>query len=370
MATNSPLDLGELRTALSEADAPWQMAYTSITALDEDDREIRLGVPDLPGLDIDEMQANAEEIRDSVLAASEEAVGAPAAFDLRNVNGVDYTTGVKDQGSCGSCVAFGTVATMEHVLRFTQRTASLPVDLSEAHMFYCHGRDAGARCATGWWPDQALAAAKAKGVTFEDYYPYTAGEQACSNLNADWPNRLVTVTAHGNITNNAAAMKQYISTYGSITACLAVFQDFYSYRSGIYRHVTGAHVGGHCVTLVGYSDTDRCWIGKNSWGTGWGDSGWFRIQYGQCNIEGYQTMGVSGVAMRAWLPNQQVSGLWSNDVDGNVYAHTPLRGWLKLDGTNPVTANAMLTQLAAAKAQSRPVGIFEDRGTATQYYAW
>jgi C1A family cysteine protease len=370
MDVNPSLDLGTLRTTLREEGSPWEMAYTSITALSEEERVIRLGVPELPGLDVEEIDANAEEAREAVTAATADAISAPAAFDCRNVNGVNYTTPVKNQGGCGSCVAFGVAAAMEHVIRFTRRTANLPIDLSEAHLFYCHGRNAGARCNTGWWPDQALAACRSTGITFEDYYPYTSGDQACSNLNADWRNRLATVVNYANISNNAAAMKDYIANYGSIVACMVVFQDFFSYRSGVYRHVSGSNAGGHCVTLVGYSDSERCWIGKNSWGTGWGDGGYFKIAYGQCNIEGYQTLGVSGVNLRTWLPNQQVTGLWTNESDSNVWAHLQHRGWLKLNGVSTVTSQAMLTQLAAAKALNRPVGVFENAGTITQYYAW
>jgi hypothetical protein len=38
--------------------------------------------------------------------------------------------------------------------------------------------------------------------------------------------------------------------------------------------------------FVGYDDTQGCWICKNSWGSAWGESGFFRIAYGQCGIEG------------------------------------------------------------------------------------
>jgi Papain family cysteine protease/Repeat of unknown function (DUF5648) len=80
-------------------------------------------------------------------------------------------------------------------------------------------------------------------------------------------------------------MKVWLSTKGALAACFTVYSDFFAYRSGVYRHVTGGLAGGHCVSIVGYDDAAGCWIAKNSWGAGWGDMGFFRIAYGQCGID-------------------------------------------------------------------------------------
>ncbi len=361
--SNTPrsLDLRKLSAALQEQGRPWQMAENPITALEEQERRVRLGVPARPELQETALRASA------VLSAT--SAGAPAAFDVRNVDGVNYDTPVKDQGGCGSCVAFGAAALMEVVARYTRRI-TMPLDLSEAHLFYVHARSEGRNCGNGWWPDRALTHARDTGVTFEDYYPYTAGDQDGSALNADWPNRLARVASFENISNDAAKMKEHISTYGAVTACFNVFQDFFSYRSGVYRHVTGDLAGGHCVVLIGYDDAAGCWIGRNSWGPGWGDGGYFRIGYGECAIESYQTCSVTGVSLRAWLPDQEILGLWSNNADANVWAYGAQRGWVKLDGAHTGVGHVMLSDLAAAKALGRPVGMFEDNGSVKQIYAW
>lgn len=371
MAAKTPLDLGALRSALQAEPDSWQMAMTPMTALTESERRLRLGVPPTPGTDPDRLEDDKESHRAAAIGARAEAVGAPAAFDLRDVGGASYVTPVVDQGGCGSCVAFGTAGALEHVARYSRRTPNLAVNFSEAHLYYVYGRAAGATCATGWWPDQAYNAARDSGVTFADYYPYVAGDQdGNAKINADWRNRLGKVTAWRMLNGDPAAMKEHISTYGSVTACFDVYQDFFSYGSGVYRHVTGDHAGGHCVPLVGYSDADRCWIAKNSWGPGWGDSGYFRIAYGECRIESYQVCAAQGVNLRWWNPDQQVVGLWSNEADGNVWAYGADRGWLKLDGGNVATNAAMLAELSASKGGGKKVGLFEDAGSVQQIYAW
>lgn len=376
MDTDEPLDLGQLRSELERAGAPWQMASTSMTALSEEERVLRLGVPPSPGVELATLEEGREAAAIAAKEATAESVGAPSSFDLRNVGGVNYSTPIKDQGGCGSCVAFGVLGTMEAVARYTRRIPNLPIDLSEAHMFYCHGRAAGARCGTGWWPEQAFTSARNNGVTFEDYYPYTAGDQDCTGLNADWPNRLAKVTGSQFLNGDAALMKEYISTRGAIEVCMDVYQDFFSYRAGVYRHIAGNYAGGHCVCLIGYDDGMGCWIAKNSWGTGWGDAGHVRIAYGECRIENYVqpggvgALGVPSVSLRAWLPNQLILGLWTNEFDANVWAYGANRGWLKLAPLTATTAQAMLSEVAAAKALSRPVGLFENNGVVEQIYAW
>jgi hypothetical protein len=376
MKVSPSLDLEKLRSELKAVDTPWLMAPTPMTALTEEERVIRLGVPPSPGIPIASLEEGREAAAAAAHAAKAAAIGAPSSFDLRNVGGVNYTTPVKDQGGCGSCVAFGVTATMEAVARYQNRTSALPIDLSEAHAFYCHGRAAGARCNTGMWPEHLLEPARTIGITFDDYYPYTAVDQDCSGLNADWPNRLAKVNAWQFLNGDVAAMKSTISTYGAIEACIDVYQDFFSYGGGDYRHVTGNLAGGHCVSLVGYDDAAGVWIGKNSWGPGWGTAGFFRMAYGECRVETYQQPGgsgphaVQGVSLRAWLPNQQILGLWTNELDGNIWAYGSQRGWLRLGPVTPVTAQGMLSELAAAKAGSRPVGIFENAGTVDQIYAW
>lgn len=80
--------------------------------------------------------------------------------------------------------------------------------------------------------------------------------------------------------------------YGSIQMGFRVYQDFFSYRSGVYRHLSGGLAGGHAVKVIGWGVDSASnlpyWIVANSWGTTWGNNGLFWILRGsnECDCEG------------------------------------------------------------------------------------
>ncbi len=363
-------DLESIQAALAGAGHPWEAGFTTLTPLSDAERQSYLGVAPAPGdPGIEEVAARAAAYQAALAAgaASGEAVGAPAAFDLRNVGGRNFVTPIKNQGGCGSCVAFGTVATVESTLRVARNDSNLAIDLSEAHLFYCHARSEGRNCGNGWWPERALEWFKSTGVADEACYPYTAGDQNCTNLCSDWRNRVLKITGYTKLTT-AAQIRDWISQKGPVSACFIVYNDFFNYRSGVYKHVSGAQAGGHCVTIVGYDDTQKYWICKNSWGAGWGESGFFRIGYGECGIDTWYNHGVNGIEATGWQTAKRVNGLWTIDQTRNAWAHFDGLGWRKI---SPDTDNIffdMLVQLTMAKAANRPVNFFEEQGVIKQIY--
>lgn len=362
------LDFKVLEAALEEAESPWVSGENSMTALTEAERVLRLGLTPPPGEMSVESAARAFEQGMMAAVPPAESIGAPPAVDLRSFNGKNYTTPVKNQGACGSCVAFGSVAVMETTFKRKANQPNSPIDLSEAHLFYCHGRSEGRNCSNGWWPEAALKKAQDIGVTFEQHYPYTGGDQNCTGLSSSWQSDLAKVTAFTKLTS-PAAMKNWIATQGSITGCFVVYQDFFQYKSGVYKHLTGQSAGGHCVEIIGYNDSLGAWICKNSWGPNWGDAGYFMIAYGQCSIETWLgPFGANNVTTKTWRKNTRVTGLWANEADRNTYAHLAGVGWRKVSDATPTVHETMLAQLISAKAMGSPINALDQANEIQEVY--
>lgn len=275
------LDLQTLTTLLAETGARWEPAPPSLgdpaeygLGYDPAGEEMALELRSIAAF------ANLAEQRGAALVAARTA---PPAHDWRNVNGQNYVTPVRSQGRCGSCVAFAACATVETQKRIQTGSPSAAIDLSEAHLFFCHAASEGRNCGNGWWVTRALTHFRQNGVVDEKCFPYTDHDQAC-NLCADWQTRLTRISGATTL-SAVSAMKQWLATHGPLATGFTVYQDFFSYGGGIYHHVAGGSAGGHAVTVVGYNDAAQYWIVKNSWGSGWGENGYFRIGYGECGID-------------------------------------------------------------------------------------
>ena len=78
---------------------------------------------------------------------------------------------------------------------------------------------------------------------------------------------------------------------------MAVYSDFYNYVGGVYTYTSGSLVGYHAIIIVGYDDLGQYFIVKNSWGTGWGEQGYFRIAYSE--LTGVSEFGFETIAYPA-----------------------------------------------------------------------
>jgi hypothetical protein len=140
-----------------------------------------------------------------------------------------------------------------------------------------------------------------------------------------WENRTVKITSWGWVDHDINSMKQSLIDHGPLIICIHFWKDFLFYFGGVYKHHVGRHAGGHVVTIVGYDDSKSCWIVKNSWGTKWGEDGWFRMSYDADMIAEWYGNG-TGV--------MYIEGVYGNlkpevpkiNIETPLYSHTYLFG--------------------------------------------
>ena len=267
----------------------WVADITSLSRLSQEEWLLRTGL-------------NFKPVKAPPIAKSELKIDTPAAIDWRNNDG-NFVPGIRNQGGCGSCWAFSLTAGLEaYVMRTKHRPGADP-DLSEQVMLSCSGLGdcQGAQTLDGDY-------IKTTGLPPEKDYPYIAANGKCSAAAQGWQQRTEKILSWSSVPKDISALKAALVKFGPLPTAYIVFQDFMHYSSGIYTHVTGKQLSGHAVLLVGYNDAEQYFIVKNSWGTGWGEKGYFRIAYSQMDNDvefGLVTVAMQETLSSAASPLQQ-----------------------------------------------------------------
>jgi C1A family cysteine protease len=273
--SNSDISLDHLKKEIQSKHKKWKAEQTSVSGLPLELKKKRANAKE--GVELAEASAPSANTLTSTTATY------PATLDWRNNNG-NYVTPIKDQGSCGSCWVFGTTAAAESAVLISQHTPydANPINISEQVVLSCSG---GGDCNGGAFTTAAVYLSN-YGAPTEACYPYTASNGSCSSACSSYqtsvyrPQYIIGSMSDG---TNVDTVKRMVATYGPTAVKMYVYSDFYYYKGGIYSYTSGSYVGCHIVTIVGYDDATQSFIVKNSWGTGWGEQGFFRIAYSEMN---------------------------------------------------------------------------------------
>uniref|UniRef100_U5EX33 Putative cathepsin l n=1 Tax=Corethrella appendiculata TaxID=1370023 RepID=U5EX33_9DIPT len=221
---------------------------------------------------------------------------------------------IRDQGSCGSCWAFGAVEAMSDrvcihsggKIHFRFSAEDL-VSCCHTCGFGCNGGFPGA--AWSYWVRKGLVSGGPYGSN-QGCQPYViqpcehhvnGSRPSCEGEGGHTPkcvkkcqdsysvpynkDKRFGKTSYS-VSRNPDKIKAEIYQNGPVEGAFSVYEDLLQYKEGVYQHVTGKMLGGHAIRILGWgveNDTPY-WLVANSWNTDWGNNGYFKILRGSDHL--------------------------------------------------------------------------------------
>lgn len=242
-----------------------------------------------------------------VRRAARSANELPQKYDSRDYG---IVTPVKSQGSFGTCWAHSALSCAESNM-IKKSFETLSVDYSELHLSYFSSKkdpkfmDGNDRTSESYGyfggGNSRLAAfclSNSQGTAPENMFPYSKASSSL-DFSIDEGSRYfsnASLVSYGK-TDDISAAKKAIMEYGSVATAYCDSSMFLNNRK--YYYCPTRYTTNHAVTIVGWDDTvskdsfatspegDGAWIVKNSWGTWWGENGYFYLSYYDKSISGY-----------------------------------------------------------------------------------
>jgi cathepsin B len=253
----------------------------------------------------------------------------PESFDARTAwpECESVINHVRDQSNCGSCWAHGTTEALNDriciasggafttLLSVSDTTACC--NFVQCQSMGCNGGQVGSPW--NWFQKKGVATGGDFGST-GTCYNYTMDQCAhhvtdpslkscddivqvsptCSKTCPDDSTRTYGDDKHFSTSSynvrGVEDIKADIQKYGTVTSAFTVYEDFLTYKSGVYQHTTGSALGGHAIKTIGWGteNGEDYWLCVNSWNNTWGDMGTFKILMGDCGINRQMHAGLPG----------------------------------------------------------------------------
>lgn len=285
--------------------------------------------------------ATAAETQTAIVAADYAEVGGtlspettlPSAYSSLEQG---YTTPVRTQ-RFNTCWAYSSTATLESLLKKNHFSSE---HLSPMHMNYwgCINSDG-----TGWqrthtdagYPYIALGYLTSYGCLLDASFNQSKEyEEYVQTQDSLYPCQVVNAAVYLN-TNDRDTIKTAVYQYGGVIGNFhydsnALNATTYAYYYGTPGLTTG-ELNGHAIEIVGWDDnyaidnfdSEQCptspgaWLCKNSWGTYWGNSGYFWISYEDCYL--FDSRFGPSYAIAGSSPITAITKLQQNETYGATY---------------------------------------------------
>ena len=227
-----------------------------------------------------------------------------SAEEAKRVLNTPVTAGWKDwseldgmyetihQQGCGSCYALATVTALEHLYFQKHR---LKVKLSPQELIDCSFDNGNGGC-VGGWVHLSLDYAYLNGMNTESAYPYIADESGeCERKDHSRVSNLL--NGYIMLTSNVPEKIKRALELTVVPSAINAMEILY-YKSGVFNKDECDSKLNHAVVIVGYGEENgvKYWKIRNTWGSNWGEKGYFRIfrnekeGTGTCGIHSYNVL--------------------------------------------------------------------------------
>ncbi|KAK3750353.1 hypothetical protein QZH41_010270, partial [Actinostola sp. cb2023] len=209
---------------------------------------------------------------------------------------------IRDQGSCGSCWAFGAVEAMTDRTCIHSQGKVTPHISSEDLLSCCDSCGMGCNggyleSAWDYWKETGLVSG-GQYNTHQGCQPYLIAAcdhhvkgklKPCTGIqptpecvhkceagyNVSFSGDKHFGSSAYSISSDVSEIQKEIMTNGPVEGAFTVYADFPTYKSGVYKHETGGMLGGHAIKILGWGveSGSPYWLVANSWNPDWGDKG-------------------------------------------------------------------------------------------------